>query len=202
MKKLSLFFGILLCLMPLHAVADNAQLQQDLFSNYGGWVNLTAGYVRDTTDANPIKSEVAVSGNTVHVVFADVQSNYHAQPEGYAVWYRRSTDGGATWEDAKSLYQRRSDKWDGLSNMMVVDGQHVHMLVPDEGSTPVNPMLVYLHSSDGGATFNTLYLDTLKQNYHHIQEIILRTFCPKELFTLSSLLLFSPHDHVPYSQVE
>ena len=174
MKKLLLFAGILLSMMPMRAVADDALLQQDLFSNYGGWVNLTAGYVRDTTDANPIKSEVAVSGNTVHVVFADVESNNHDQPEGYAVWYRRSTDGGATWQDAKSLYQRRSDKWDGLSNMMVVDGQHVHVLVPDEGSTPVNPMLVYLHSTDGGATFNTLYLDTLKQSYHHIQEIIIR----------------------------
>ena len=163
-----------LCLAVTCITYATDALQQDLFSNYGGWVNLTAGYVRDTTDANPIKSEVAVSGNTVHVVFADVKSNYHEQPEGYAVWYRRSTDGGATWEDAKSLYQRRSDNWDGLSNMMVVDGQHVHMLVPDEGSTPVNPMLVYLHSTDGGATFNTLYLDTLKQNYHHIQEIIIR----------------------------
>ena len=49
-------------------------LQQDLFSNYGGWVNLTAGYVRDSTDADPIKSEIAVSGNTVHLVFAAVLS--------------------------------------------------------------------------------------------------------------------------------
>ena len=113
MKKLLLFTGILLSIMPLSVVADDALLQQDLFSNYGGWMNLTAGYVRDTTDANPIKSEVAISGNTVHLVFADVKSNNHEQPEGYAVWYRRSTDGGVTWEDAKSLYQRRSDSWDG-----------------------------------------------------------------------------------------
>lgn len=153
-------------------------LQQDLFSNYGGWLNLTAGYVRDSTDADPIKSEVAVSGNTVHLVFADRKSNYHEQPEGYAVWYRRSTDGGATWEDARSLYQRRNDTWDGYSNIMQVEGQHVHMVIPDrrssENANPTNSMLIYLHSSDDGATFSTLVVDTLEQSYYSNDAAILR----------------------------
>lgn len=178
MKKLLLFAGILLSIMPLRVVADDALLQQDLFSNYGGWMNLTAGYVRDTTDADPIKSEVTVSDNTVHLVFADRKSNYHEQPEGYAVWYRRSTDGGVTWKDAKSLYMRRDESWDGYSNMMVVDGQHVHVLVPDnqssENANTTNAMLAYVHSSDGGATFNTIWLDTLSSANTSFADCIIR----------------------------
>ena len=178
MKKLSLFFGILLCLMPLHAVADDAQLQQDLFSNYGGWVNLTAGYTFDTIGAEPMKSEIAVSGQTLHVVWAGYKNNGKERPEGYGVWYRRSTDNGATWENARSLYQRRDVSWDGYSNMMVVEGSNVHMVVPDnrssESSVTTNAMLVYLHSSDGGATFQKLYLDTVTESYYRFSAAVIR----------------------------
>ncbi len=178
MKKVFLLlFGIVLMALPVSAT-ENDPLQQDLFSNYGGWVNLTAGYVRDTTDANPIKSEVAVSGNTVHLVFADVKSNYRQQPEGYDVWYRRSTDGGATWEDARSLYRRRDENWPAYFNVMQVDGQQVHILVPDHSSTEndnkTNGMLVYLHSTDGGASFTTLVVDTLDQGYYSYNTAIIR----------------------------
>gem|GEM_PF-4544253 len=95
MKKATFITAALLtaALLSANNATDDNLLQQDLFSNYGGWVNLTAGYTRDTTDADPMKSEIAVCGNTVHVVWADIKSNTVSQPEGYDVWYRRSTDG-------------------------------------------------------------------------------------------------------------
>ena len=125
-----------------------------------------------------MKSEMAISGNTVHVVWAGYKSNGHVKPEGYGVWYRRSTDRGATWEDAHSLYQRRTDTWYGQSNIMVVDGNNIHMVAPDnitsENENNTNSMLAYLHSSDGGENFTTLILDTLVQSYYSIDASVIR----------------------------
>lgn len=153
-------------------------LQQDLFSNYGGWVNLTAGYTNDTIYGDPMKAEIAVSGDTVHTVWAEMRSAWHAKPAGYGVWYRRSTDGGTTWENARALYLRRAEGWNGYSNMMAVEGNDVHIIVPDNPSSEnpgtSNAMLTYLHSTDGGATFQTAYLDTVSVSYHSVDAAIIR----------------------------
>ena len=178
MKK-TLFFLVGLLAAGMAFGADSDNFQKDLFSNYGGWQNITAGYTFDTIGAEPMKSEIAISGQTVHVVWAGYRNNGQVRSEGYGVWYRRSTDNGASWEDARSLYQRRAESWDGYSNMMVVDGNNVHMVVPDnksnESPNNENAMLVYLHSSDAGATFQKVYLDTVKQSYYSYYASIVRS---------------------------
>ena len=142
---------------------------QILFSNHG-WFNLTEGYTRDTTDGDPIKSEIAVSGKTVHVVWADRKSNYVPQADGYDVWYRRSVNGGASWEEARSLYKRRSDDWNGNFNIMQAEGNYVHILVPDNTDSDTaddsNPRLVYLRSTDGGASFTNTVVGGKAQSLH------------------------------------
>ena len=179
MKKIFILALSLLATTALFAQSDEDLLQRDLFSNYGGWKNLTAGYTFDTIGAEPMKSEIAISGQTVHVVWAGYRNDYQVRPEGYGVWYRRSTDGGVTWEEARSLYQRRDETWFGFSNMMVVDGENVHMVVPDndsnESPNQENAMLVYLHSSDGGATFEKVYLDTVAVGYYSYTASIVRS---------------------------
>lgn len=178
MRKFLFFAWSLLVTTALCAQSSADLMQQDLFSNYGGWKNLTAGYTRDTTDANPMKSEIAVCGNTVHVVWADMQSNYTAQPEGYDVWYRRSTDGGATWEDARSIYKRRTEGWSGYFNIMQAEGNNVHILVPDnwEGSSEDTglPRLVYLRSTDGGASFTSKVMGTGPWEYWGIKYALIK----------------------------
>ncbi|MBR1426999.1 MAG: hypothetical protein IJ581_06055 [Paludibacteraceae bacterium] len=161
-------------------------MQQGLFSNYGGWVNLTAGVTADSSYYPvPTKSELAVSGNTVHFVWAENEGE-DAGPNSYRVLYRRSTDGGVTWEDARTLGRRCLVKtygtyeWDGYSNMMQVSGNTVHVLVPynyDSHCVPDRPAggeLHYYRSTDGGATFSTIVLDTAAKHQQKVLESIIR----------------------------
>ena len=180
MKKVTFITAALLtaALLSANNATDDNLLQQDLFSNYGGWVNLTAGYTRDTTDADPMKSEIAVCGNTVHVVWADIKSNTVSQPEGYDVWYRRSTDGGATWEDARSIYKRRAEGWNGYCNILQAEGNYVHILVPDnydgDNEDKGMPRLMYLRSTDGGANFTNKQIATGPWEYYGIKYALIK----------------------------
>jgi Neuraminidase (sialidase) len=68
-------------------------------SNYGNWVNLTEGYTEDKT-SNPQKMQVEIDGNTIHLLWVEFEKQ---EDDTYGIWYRRSTDLGKTWEDAKMI---------------------------------------------------------------------------------------------------
>ena len=85
-----------------------------------------------------------------------------------AVYYRRSTDGGKTWESRKRLFAEPTINVDPLQKHMAVDGNIVHIAVANSHSTPGWYFAVtYLRSGDGGSTFDaplTLYsVDTKDQ---------------------------------------
>ena len=131
MKKLLLFVGIVLSMMPLRAVADDALLQQDLFSNYSGWVNLTAGYVRDTTDADPIKSEDWVgTGGT----FTTLAAMVLGQP-----WTDRTHVHGATIA-AREI----REIGETLAGMKVEDRIHLQGLQPSRADIVVHGICILL----------------------------------------------------------
>jgi hypothetical protein len=109
-------------------------------------------------DGNP---EIAVSGNTVHVIW------FTGSPYNQ-LYYRRSTDGGQTWEPKQLLF---TYAWNNLLSgatlkRMVVEGDYVHIAV----CTTTN--LYYLRSANQGASFEAernLYtaasLHSLRTNY-------------------------------------
>lgn len=91
---------------------------------------------------NSIQTNVAVSGQFVHIVWRD---SHHGNPE---VYYRRSTDGGISWEPEVRI----SNNPDGTRYPMVaVSGQTVHVVYDDErnGGTEI----YYRRSADFGATW-------------------------------------------------
>jgi hypothetical protein len=106
-------------------------------------------------------SEIAVLGNTVHVIW------FTGSPYNQ-LYYRRSTDGGQTWEPKQLLF---TYAWNNLRSeatlkRMVVEGDYVHIAV----CTDTN--LYYLRSANQGASFEAgknLYtaasLHSLRTNY-------------------------------------
>lgn len=104
---------------------------------------------RGVADSNP---EIVVDGDTVHALwFSRVDDN--------AVCYRRSTDGGETWEPIFQFYQDDANLKEIASQPtdrhMAVHGNYVHIAFGayGDGSTGWFGQFVYLRSTDGGQSF-------------------------------------------------
>lgn len=68
--------------------------------------------------------EIAVSGNYVHVVWVTDEGN----PIVRVLDYRRSTDGGRTWERRQRLLADERLLTSGLSRRLAADGANVYIL--------------------------------------------------------------------------
>lgn len=129
---------------PTGAMADS------LVSNYGNWMNLTNGY-SDWSSSGPQKMEVEIDGNFIHLLWVDVNTD---ADNATRIWYRRSTDSGKTWEDARVLTTTRfhsNGQIDGTNKLMSVSNGRIHFAVHDsEGDAT---MIRYIRSDDRGTTF-------------------------------------------------
>lgn len=129
---------------PTGAMADS------LVSNYGNWMNLTNGY-SDWSSSGPQKMEVEIDGNFIHLLWMDGNTD---ADNATCIWYRRSTDSGKTWEDARVLTTTRFHSWgqiDGTNKLMSVSNGRIHFAVHDsEGDAT---MIRYIRSDDRGTTF-------------------------------------------------
>ena len=104
--------------------------------------------------------QVAVSGQYVHVVWYSYIYSWDIDAKRQLV-YRRSTDGGVTFEPAVVLLDETigtdetySGIWNSTCPQLAVDGAHVHVIYrwKTKGSTtPVG--LKYRRSTNNGATF-------------------------------------------------
>ena len=107
-----------------------------------------------------IAPQVAVSGQYVHVVWYSYMYSWDIDAKRQLV-YRRSTDGGVTFEPAVVLLDETigtdetySGMWNSTCPQLAVDGAHVHIIYrwKTRGSTtPVG--LKYRRSTNNGATF-------------------------------------------------
>ncbi|MBD3285302.1 hypothetical protein GF359_02710, partial [candidate division WOR-3 bacterium] len=108
-------------------------------ANWGADVSLTAE--DDSTSTKPI---VAVSNDTVHVVWYDKRDG------SFNIFYKRSTDGGTTWGADTPL----TDEYASSAHPSIaVSGQNVHVVWDDERGE--RDEIYYIHSADGGATWGT-----------------------------------------------
>lgn len=155
MKKIILSL-LVMALLPLTLWAD--ALRDTVPSNYGGWVNLTDGYTQDKDNNNP-KTDVIIDGNTIHLCWMELTKVESMRK----IWYRRSTDLGKTWEDARvimEVWEPYSDMNHGLTKVMSVSDGKVHIAAvhstPDKwGDNRVyaTSRVWYMRSDDGGQTF-------------------------------------------------
>jgi hypothetical protein len=106
----------------------------------------TFGAIINLSDnaGDSMESAIAVSGNNVHVVWQDNTTD----PVG-DIFYRRSTDGGATFTEL--IKNLSNNVGSSLTPSIAVLGNSVH--VAWEDNTPGNPDILYRRSTNGGSTF-------------------------------------------------
>ncbi|MBN2465516.1 exo-alpha-sialidase [candidate division WOR-3 bacterium] len=133
----------------VHVVwANNTDLQiRYRRSTDGGsnWANAEPLTIGSTYTLYP---SVAVAGDNVHVVWIDARPATNYLPE---VYYRRSTDGGATWQGEARLSTGQSST---RQPAIAVAGDLVHV-VWDDGRHGLNAEIYYRRSTDGGATWQS-----------------------------------------------
>jgi len=104
-------------------------------------------------------AEIAVAGSTVHVVW--VTDDAAVWDKRY-IYYRRSTDGGATWEAKQEIYAATggSDFFDIANRRLAVDGQNVHIFQIERRTSDSCSaygasfqVITHFRSTDSGATF-------------------------------------------------
>ena len=130
--------------VPTGAMADS------LVSNYGNWMNLTNGY-SDWSSSGPQKMEVEIDGNFIHLLWVDGNTD---ADKATRIWYRRSTDSGKTWEDARVLTTTRfhsNGQIDGTNKLMSISNGRIHFAVHDKEGDAT--MIRYIRSDDHGTTF-------------------------------------------------
>lgn len=115
-------------------------------------VNVSEGLPAEERGVADSYPEIVVENDTVHALwFSRVDDN--------AVCYRRSTDGGETWEPIFQFYQNDANLKEIASQPtdrhMAVHGNYVHIAFGayGDGSTGWFGQFVYLRSTDGGQTF-------------------------------------------------
>lgn len=166
MKKLQLLLLILLAC----PIGMQANLRDSLVSNYGNWMNLTDGFTSDHSYNNQ-KIEVAIDGNTIHLLWVEFNKRGEKQ---YGFWYRRSTDLGKTWEDAKLITTVRTEEnisgYGAAKRIMAAGNGRVHIALTDNVTwdtkdTQGMSRILYIRSDDGGSSFTTKKLGNFKSEY-------------------------------------
>ena len=157
-RKLHLLLFMLLISLTGMAADD---MNQFVPSNFGGWQNLSLS-VNDTTcyTSDPLPMQAAVSGKTVHVFWTDWRPN--AQGET-CVYYRRSTDAGKTWENARAIVASKTisttdinyvgGSFGSNAKWYNVEGQNIQVVTVVKSENGENSELLYTYSTDGGQTF-------------------------------------------------
>ena len=86
---------------------------------------------------------MAASGTGVHVVWED------QRPGNLDLYYKRSTDGGLTWETEKQLTHDPYDSWDAC---IAMSDSVLHIVWMDDrdATGPLNYDIYYKRSADGG----------------------------------------------------
>jgi hypothetical protein len=89
-----------------------------------------------------INPAIAMSGNYVHVVWSDDSRG------NYEIFYKRSSDNGATWGKAKRLTNNFGSSY---TPAIAVWGSNIHVVWYD--FTPLNAEIYYKRSMDNGVTW-------------------------------------------------
>jgi hypothetical protein len=123
---------------------DTRNLNQEIYYNSSADTGLTWGADRRlTNNANSSQDPgVAVSGDTVHVVWQDNRDG------NYEIYYKRSTDAGATWGSDSRLSNNSS--WSGLPSL-ASSGPYIFVVWCDDRDG--NREIYGRRSIDGGGSW-------------------------------------------------
>ena len=155
MKKLLIKLALLA--VPMLAAAQTADnLKQSLPSEWGGWQNLTYGVTDITAYTTSLFTmEVETSGKTIHLLW---QENGKDANGLYRMYYRRSTDLGRSWEEARLISTSKEKLYRENNHLLAVSGSSVYILCPSKDADD-RWKLRFARSTDGGASFTTVDLE-------------------------------------------
>jgi hypothetical protein len=122
-----------------------------VLSNY--LINLSEG--AEGPGYNDKVPEMVISGNTVHIIWVHNPPSYKGQS---TLMYRRSTDLGETWENAKELMVFKDGNYgtEEMSRRLAVDGEKVFVCTADydygdNGTGKIH----FFRSQNGGSSFES-----------------------------------------------
>jgi len=87
-------------------------------------------------------ANIAITGSNVYVVWGD------RTPGNFEIYFKKSTDGGATWPITKRLTNNTGFSY---RPAVAVSGSNVYVVWDD--NTPVNTEIYFRRSADGGVTW-------------------------------------------------
>ncbi len=133
----------------LHVVwADYSPGNDEIYykrSTDGGTTWSAAKRLTWTSGKSYLPAIATDSSNTLHVVWQD------DTPGTFAIYYKRSTDGGITWSPSQRLTWTSGTS--GSPAICVDSSDNLHMVSYD--TTPGNSEIYYGKSTDGGTTWPT-----------------------------------------------
>ncbi len=119
------------------------------------------------TDNSP---EIFVEGNTVHVMWITAAED-EEKKSVYQVNYCRSLDNGTTWEPHVTVFSSY-DLYDSKTQKnLVVEGNYVHIAVSDSIGDEWHGRLIYIRSTDNGASFEDPRVLDEAPNYNHLYDV-------------------------------
>jgi len=104
---------------------DNTQGNYDVYfrRSVNGGVNWQAAQKLTSTPAKISGKEIAASGDNVYVTWCD------AAPGNYEIYFKRSLDGGVSWEDTKRITYNAGNSGDPA---IAVSGTNVYLVWEDD----------------------------------------------------------------------
>jgi Neuraminidase (sialidase) len=98
-----------------------------------------------TTGWSEVPAIATGESDSVHILWDD-----YRQPGNFDIYYKHSTDGGATWSSARKLAMPIIEA--GFTAIAIGSSQTIHVVWYDY--TPGNGEIYYARSADGGATWS------------------------------------------------
>lgn len=146
MKTKIIIFSIMLCQFSIFSgFSNNPEISKYL-------KNLSAATNKEAVD--DIASEIAVEGNTVHVIWLE---DKYGVPN--PLYYCRSLDLGNTWQKPVLIGYLVDKQYASQPNnrKMAIDGNHVHIAFCDYNYTETGTgRIYYSRSTNNGASFEPL----------------------------------------------
>ncbi|MEK9135834.1 MAG: hypothetical protein AAB393_01820 [Bacteroidota bacterium] len=115
----------------------------DLFAQWQPDVRLTNNSAYSQTSYNNAWC-IASEGNIIHAVWYDNRDG------NYEIYYKRSTDGGGSWQADTRLTNNSSISW---IPSITVSGSVVHLVWVDLRDGGGNQEIYYKRSTDGGSNW-------------------------------------------------
>ena len=112
-----------LLLLILFLFAESAEARNPDLSNWT--LNLSESSAPSELGELDSCQEIEVAGTTVHTIWITRNADW----TGFRLYYRRSTDNGATWEPKQQLFSKNNLNSDNTYKRMVVVGNTVHIAV-------------------------------------------------------------------------